>query len=103
MATLTNIQASNVCVPHFLLDGMMISHACNRPNRSRRVFRAVWMFYMRENRRNELVVSIATLAINALSRFGDFTMLCACEGKKGPTCKKSSDKRKKTLRVVLAT
>jgi len=43
------------CVYRLLLDGMIMSRACNRPNRSNRVFRAGWMFYMRESRRNELV------------------------------------------------
>jgi hypothetical protein len=43
-----------------------MSRACNRPNRSNRVFRAGWMFYMRESRRNELIASIAILAIIAL-------------------------------------
>jgi hypothetical protein len=42
------VDAPCLCVLHFLLDGMMIYCACNRPNRSRRVFRAAWMFYMRE-------------------------------------------------------
>ncbi len=74
-------------MPHSLLDGMMISRACNRPNRSRRVFRAVWMFYMRENRRNELVVSIATLAIVALS-FRKFYHVVRARAKKVPLAKR---------------
>jgi len=43
------------CVSRLLLDGMLIPHGRNRPNRSRRVCRADWMLYVRENRRNELV------------------------------------------------
>jgi hypothetical protein len=42
------VNAPCLCVPHFLLDGMMISRACNRPNRLHRVFRADWAFYMHE-------------------------------------------------------
>ena len=56
-----------LCVPHFLLHGMIMSRRPNRPNRSRRPFRAVWVFQGREDQRNELVASIAILAIVALS------------------------------------
>jgi hypothetical protein len=42
------VDAPGLCVPHFLLDGMMISRACNWPNGLRMVFRADWAFYMRE-------------------------------------------------------
>ena len=48
--------AHHVNVPCLLLlDGMMIPCGRNRPNQSRRIFRADWMFYVRENWRNELV------------------------------------------------
>ena len=64
-------------MPHFLLDGKMIYRACTRPNQLRRVFRAVWMFYMCKNQQNELVVSIATLAIVALSFQRFYHVVCA--------------------------
>ena len=74
-------------MPHFLLNGMMISRACNRPNQSRRVFRAVWIFYMRKNQRNELVVSIATLVIVMLS-FRRFNHVVRAQAKKVPLAKR---------------
>ena len=52
-----------LCVPHFLLDGMMISCACNRPNQSRRVFRAGWAFYMREQIEIDGVLALVILAM----------------------------------------
>ncbi len=64
---------------------MMMSHGRNRPTRLR-VFRDDWMFYGRESRRNELVVSIATFAIVALTFWRFYHVACAI-AKKVPCAK----------------
>jgi hypothetical protein len=74
---------------HFLLDGMMISCAHNSPNQSHRLFRANWAFYVHERQINELVVSIATLAIVVILFWRFYHVACAI-AKKVPHTKRVS-------------
>ena len=72
-----------------------MSRACNRPNQSNRVFRASWMFYMCKSRRNELVVSIAILAIVALF-VPRFSHVACTIAKKVPRAKRVPIKKRLT-------